>query len=247
MEGVFILLVAALVVCVQGTSHLSFSNNTEVDITLAGCGATKVCVSTPDNCDPAGQSACLFMSRTTSPTAANVVVELRGDSGGYIALGLIANASQGTTMLFVCAANTTSNGAIFFRTLQKNNTDEALIPTETRVKEIRGTVDGTVIKCEFNIESLNASDIFNVLLGTGTVTAGVGPFEVALNVADGVATTPPPTTMPTTTMPTTTMTNTTMTNTTMTNTTMTNSGGAVRPHAVLLLLSVLTLSVMLRA
>jgi len=224
MEGVFILLVAALVVCVQGTSHLSFSNNTEVNITLDGCGVTKLCLSTPDSCDPAGQSACLFASSavvTTSPPVADSVelaVELRGDSGGYIALGLISSTSPGTTMLFVCAANTTNNGAIFFfRTLQRNNTDEALIPTETRVKEIRGMVAGTVIKCEFNIESLNATNIFNVLLGTGAVNGtAVGPFNIDLNAG-------------------------------RVNLTVTNSGGAVRPHAVLLLLSVLTLSVMLRA
>lgn len=40
---------------------------------------------------------------------------------------------QGTTMLFICARNSTDNGTIFFRTMSRNNTNTsaALTATET--------------------------------------------------------------------------------------------------------------------
>ncbi|TNN35407.1 Ferric-chelate reductase 1 [Liparis tanakae] len=179
MEGVFFLL--ALVVCVHGTSHLSFS---EVIVTRSGCGDTKTCQSNPNRCDPAGEGECLFLStaaRDPPPaTGVELKVELRGESTGYIALGLAADVTEGTLALFVCGSN---DGTFFFRTLQGNiNTPNApLTPTETRVKEIRGTVSGNVIKCEFTVESLNAASLnaaqsrssqattFSVLLGNGPV------------------------------------------------------------------------------
>ncbi|KAL7387155.1 hypothetical protein ABVT39_019185 [Epinephelus coioides] len=145
--------------------------------------------------------------------------------------------TTGTTMLFICGQN---NGTFFFRTMQRNNTDDMLTATERRVREIRGMVDGSVIKCEFDVPDVNASNTrtshvttFSILLGTGSFDGNVvGPFNATLNSgplnlanpASNVPTTPAPT-----------------------NTTTGNNSGAVQPHAVLLLLSVLTLSVMLRA
>ncbi|XP_056266441.1 uncharacterized protein LOC130190878 [Pseudoliparis swirei] len=263
MEGVFFLL--ALVVCVHGTSHLSFSNDTsEVDVTFSDCGVPKSCRAIPAGCDPAGQSACLFASGRRPvpppPVGFEVTIELRGDSAGYIALGFADTRGEGNVALFVCASN---NGTFFFRTLQGNNTPNApLTPTETMVKEIRGTVNGTVIKCKFNIDLLNAAQsgssqvtIITILLRTGTVNGdAVGAFSTTRNIGTvnltNIApetTTMMPTTMTsiTTMMPTTMTSSTTMMPTTMTSPT-TDGGGAVRPHAALLLLSVLTLSVLMR-
>ncbi|XP_070830052.1 putative ferric-chelate reductase 1 [Chaetodon trifascialis] len=249
MERGFVLLVAALTVYVasgvQGTGHLSFANDTQVNITQAGCGVTKLCVATPDGCDPTGNTSCLFLSVIAStpvaPNGTDLSVELRGDSMGYVAMGLTANASEGTTMLFICAQNSTDNGTFFFQTMQRNNTDDALSPTETRVTEIRGLVKNNVIQCEFNIPDLNATNTrsshattFTILLGTGSFDGNTpGPFNISLNSgslnladpASNIATTPAP--------------NVTMT----TSNTTSGSSAAVHPHAVLLL-SVLTLSVM---
>ncbi|XP_056266636.1 putative ferric-chelate reductase 1 [Pseudoliparis swirei] len=263
MEGVFFLL--ALVVCVHGTSHLSFSNDTsEVIVTRSGCGVKKSCVSSPSGCDPAEQSECLFAStaaRDLAPPAAGVklAVELRGDSAGYIALGLAADATEGNVALFVCASN---NGTFFFRTLQGNNTPNApLTPTETRVKGIRGTVSGNVIKCQFTVESLNAASLnaaqsrssrattFFVRLGNGTVTGdAVGVFSTVLDLGalDLAAAPSETTTVTTTTVTPGGATTTVTTNSTGNNSPTTDGGGAVRPHAALLLLSVLTLSVLMR-
>ncbi|XP_076601879.1 putative ferric-chelate reductase 1 [Chaetodon auriga] len=250
MERGFVLLVAALTVYVasgvQGTAHLSFANNTQVNITEAGCGVTKLCVTTPDGCDPAGNTSCLFLSVIASapvaPNGTDLSVELRGDSMGYVAVGLTANASEGTAMLFICAQNSSDNGTFFFQTMQRNNSDSELTPTEKTVTEIRGLVKNNVIQCEFNIPEVNATNArssrvttFTVLLGNGSIDGDtIGPFTISLdsgslnlaNPASNIATTPAP--------------NVTMT----TSNTTSGSNGAVHPHAVLLLLSVLTLSVM---
>ncbi|XP_078119527.1 putative ferric-chelate reductase 1 [Sander vitreus] len=266
MERGLILLVAALGVYVasgvQGTSNLSFSNNTQVNISHNGCGVTKLCVRTPGNCDPTGNTSCLFASVISStpiaPNGYEMSFQLRGDSMGYIALGLTVNASVGTTMLFICTENSTNNGSFFFQAMDQNNTNGVLTPAERITTEIRGIVNGNVIKCEFTVPKMN-STTFSILLGTGTLLGnGFSSFNMSLNSgllnltnpASNVPTTVPPVVNPTmasTTMANTTMANTTMANTTMANTTMANSIGAVQPHAVLLLLSVLTLSVMLRA
>nr|XP_046264499.1 putative ferric-chelate reductase 1 [Scatophagus argus] len=260
MDRGFILLIVAFMAClapgVQGTAHLSFANNTQVNVTRDGCGLTKLCVEVPDDCDPTAGSPCLFASLAAStsvaPNSTDLSIGLRGDSMGYIALGLTVNPTQGTTMLFICAQNSSNNGTFFFRTMQRNNTDNALTPIERRVTEIRGMVNGNVIKCEFNVPNVSATNTraavattFFILLGTGTFNGNsLGPFNVTLNSgaldltnpASNIATTPAPAPSNATTVV-----------TVASNTTAMGSSGAVQPHAVLLLLSVLTLSIMLRA
>ncbi|XP_034470553.1 putative ferric-chelate reductase 1 [Hippoglossus hippoglossus] len=195
MEGSFILCFAAMMLFmapgVKGTGHLSFANNTQVNITRAGCGVSKHCVATPDNCDPAGNAICLFGSAFSTapmaPNGADVTIQLSGNSSGYIALGLTASATQGTTMLFICAQNSSTNGTFFFRTLQKNNTDGMVTPKETRVTEIRGVVNGTLIQCEFTVLSVNATSTrssdssFQILLGSGTVVGGEWTHRLSRN------------------------------------------------------------------
>ncbi|XP_028449620.1 putative ferric-chelate reductase 1 [Perca flavescens] len=251
MERGLILLVAALGVYVasgdQGTSYLSFSNNTQVNISRNGCGDTKLCVQTPENCDPTGNTSCLFASVIAStpiaPNGSAMSFQLSGDSMGYIALGLTVNASQGTTMLFICAQNSSNNGSFFFQTVDQNNTNGVFTPAERVTREIWGIVNKNVIKCEFTVPNMN-STTFSILLGTGNITDnGPGPFKVSFN-SGLLNLTNPASNVPTTVPP---VTNTTVTNTTVTTTTMANSIGAVQPHALLLLLSVLTLPIMLRA
>ncbi|XP_031694768.1 putative ferric-chelate reductase 1 [Anarrhichthys ocellatus] len=240
MERGLTLLVAALVVyvtpSVQGTAHLSSSNAT-VDITRSGCGVNKLCVETPDDCDPAGTGSCLFVSVVaTAPVAPNgtmLSIELRGDSSGYIALGLTADPSEGTTMLFICAQNSLSNGSFFFRTMTMNNTDATLSANEELVSDIRGMVTGTVIKCEFNITSVNATNsrsspvtTFSILLGSGpTNGTTIGPFNRTLtsgplNLADPASNAVNTTAAPAVNA----------TAAPAVSTTMPNSGGAVQPH-----------------
>ncbi|KAK5889415.1 hypothetical protein CesoFtcFv8_015422 [Champsocephalus esox] len=244
MEGGLIVLAAALLLFlspeVQGTAHLSFANDRQVNITRDGCGVSKLCVDTPNNCDPSGSSPCLFVSAVSSvpvaPNGVNLSVELSGESPGYIAVELISKATE-SSMLFICGQNSSNDGSFFFRTMQRNDT--TLTPTETIVKEIRGTVNGSMIKCEFIVPNLNASNTrstattFSLLLGKGSFDGSAfGVFFIFLN-SGPLDITQPNSNVPPTAAP-------------ISNTTMPNNSGALQPHAVLLLLSVLTLSVLLR-
>lgn len=64
----------------------------QFNFTRTTCEMSKVCVTDPNNCDPAGNSTCLFGSlKVTSqnpPNGFNLYNELSGMSSGYIALGL---------------------------------------------------------------------------------------------------------------------------------------------------------------
>lgn len=72
----------------------------QLNITRDGCGTSKLCVETPDDCDPTANSSCLFTSvvtgTTMAPNGTDLYIGLRGDSEGYIALGLTVNASEVT-------------------------------------------------------------------------------------------------------------------------------------------------------
>ncbi|XP_069575436.1 putative ferric-chelate reductase 1 [Brachyistius frenatus] len=237
MERVLILLVATVVVFVapgvQGTAHLSFDVNGTVLINRTGCGVSKFCLETPADCNPAENSTCLFGSAlagiTMAPSGLELALQISGNSSGYIALGLTPDATQGITQLFVCIQNSSDEGSFSFRTVDRNNTSNGLTPSETRVREIRGTVTGDIIRCEFNVTNVNISNIsvrmsqdtFNIILGSGPLDgANLGKFTVAL--------TSPPLNI----------------SNLVNNTTVNTAGSALQSHAVLLLLSLITLSVL---
>ncbi|XP_040028217.2 putative ferric-chelate reductase 1 [Gasterosteus aculeatus] len=235
MERGFIL-IAALVLyaspAVQGTNHLMFSNNTQVNITRTGCGSNKLCLSAPDSCDPTGTGPCLFGSAAAVlpvlPNGTTLSFQLQGESAGYVALGLSLSPSEAATMLFVCASNGTSF-FFFTRATNNSNANATLIPIERNTTNIRGAVNGTRIGCEFDVPNVSTSTTLRtaltvtLLLGTGTFIGGeLGPFNIT--VRRGPLT---------------------FGNVTLINGTTaspTGGAGAVQPHAVLLLLSVLALS-----
>lgn len=221
---------------VRGTFHLTFDTSGQVNISRSGCGVSKVCVETPSGCEPAGSGACLFTSvssgASSPPNGTELSVELSGNSTGFVAMGLTANASQGTTLFFACAQN---NGSIFFRTLSRNNTDNTVSAVETITTGIRLSLNGSLIQCEFTVPGVNASSTrssdattFAVVLATGTTNGTtLGPLEVALtsdpvNVAN-------PSNASATMAPT---------------TTTAGADSSFKPRAVLLLLSFVTLSVL---
>ncbi|XP_047444528.1 putative ferric-chelate reductase 1 [Mugil cephalus] len=233
-RGLILLFATVMVFVAMGVQGTSKRDNTKVSITRDYCGATKVCVETPDNCDPAN-TTCLFTSIHASDpknSSTDLFIELSGSSQGYIAMGLTENATEGTTLLYVCARNTSNGGnnKFFFRTMERNNMNNSLSEAERSVTEIRGTVDESFIECMFNVSSVNATSIrnFTVLLGWGTVDGdGIKSFNVSrtegplsFDVLTG-----------TTAAPTTT-------------TTESRASYALQSHAVLLLLSVLTLTVL---
>ncbi|XP_017266349.1 putative ferric-chelate reductase 1 [Kryptolebias marmoratus] len=195
MERSAILFFTTLMVLTTGVqSQLTFAtNSTQVDITRTGCGSSKLCEEVPKGCDPAGNSACLFVSTAlknqTANNGAEVSFQLSGNSTGYIAAGITPNANTGSTLLFVCTNNDTINEK-FFRMMLRNNTDNMLSPHNTTVREIRGQVNGDKIQCEFDVPNLNATSssflragadtTFFILLGTGKLNTdgSLGTFNV---------------------------------------------------------------------
>ncbi|XP_030608603.1 putative ferric-chelate reductase 1 [Archocentrus centrarchus] len=247
MERGLSLLIATVIIFVASgvqAQSFSFANNTELNITLAGCGVTKLCVSTPSQCNPAGNSNCLFGSvragNTSALSGTNLTFELSGDSSGYIALGLTVNPNQGTALLYICVRNSSTNTTIIFDARDWNSTKplNSAQKLNQTVTAIRGNVNGNKIQCGFTLPAVNSSTVtrssnssttFAILLGSGSYNGGTfGNFIVNLtssllnlaNPSDNVAT-------PTA-------------NATVTNTT--GAGGALHPHAVTL--SILTLCVL---
>uniref|UniRef100_A0AAZ1XR03 Ferric-chelate reductase 1 n=1 Tax=Oreochromis aureus TaxID=47969 RepID=A0AAZ1XR03_OREAU len=242
MERGLSLLIAAVMLFVapgvQAADNFSFATNATVNITNTGCGKTKLCIQTPDNCDPAGNSSCFFASvaagNTTAPNGTELMFQLSGNSTGYIALGLTANATQGTTALYICAQNSSNNASFFFAARQRDNINNTLSTFNATVTKIRGQVVNGTIQCEFSVPNLNAtntrsadSTTYVVILGSGTFNGNdFGTFTTSkttdpLNLAN-VAN-------PTTASPT---------------TTKNSASGALHSHALTVLLTVLTLFIL---
>ncbi|XP_041849135.1 putative ferric-chelate reductase 1 [Melanotaenia boesemani] len=209
MEQTLILLFTTVMLFVAPgvNADLSFAANPQFSITRTGCAVTKVCVSIPDSCDPAGNGVCLFgsvhASTPTPPNGTQMAFELSGNSSGFIALGLTSNASVGTSMLFVCAQN--SSGSFFFQTQTRNNINNTLTSLDRTVTQIQGKVNGSSIQCGFTVPNLNASNTrsasdttYVIILGSGTVNGNsVGNFTASLTtdpliLTSNIATTAPP-------------------------------------------------------
>ncbi|XP_061695958.1 uncharacterized protein LOC133511236 isoform X2 [Syngnathoides biaculeatus] len=170
---------------VRATEHLTFDNSTEANVTLRGCGMSVLCLELPEDCDPMGETPCLFtsLSATTpmAPDGFNLSVGLSGISTGLIAFGLTQNFAENITQLFVCGMN---NSTFFFQTLNRypNGT---LMPNERTTTQIRSSLDGDRIQCEFIIPNVNTSmkgeDMDGttafVVLGNGTVNSTTGLTE----------------------------------------------------------------------
>uniref|UniRef100_A0A8C9U765 Uncharacterized LOC108937868 n=1 Tax=Scleropages formosus TaxID=113540 RepID=A0A8C9U765_SCLFO len=144
-------------------------------ITSTNCGKTKLCLRTPNGCNPAGSSECLFASSATSSQGI-MTFELRGQSNGYIALGLsTANTTQ-YAIMFACAQ--LSGTVSLFSTKLINSS--VIQDSSISVDNIQGTQNGNVIRCTFNTAGLSstASKIralnttFFVFLATGDVNNG---------------------------------------------------------------------------
>ncbi|XP_061109477.1 putative ferric-chelate reductase 1 [Conger conger] len=71
-------------------------------ISRDGCGQTKTCLEAPANCDPSGNSTCLFVSASAPSSRVawsfntDIDFELRGDSENYIVLLLSSDNNLGT-------------------------------------------------------------------------------------------------------------------------------------------------------
>ncbi|XP_061775525.1 uncharacterized protein LOC133567923 isoform X2 [Nerophis ophidion] len=164
-----------------------------LDINREGCGMTKICVESPDECDPQSDPACLFTSVALQMPGAgpdfNLSVELDGN-GGYIGMGLTENSSVGISTLYLCGINISDSDNFFFLTLDRNNSDGTTSPSTAEVDDLRYAVMGTSIQCSFTVPNANmaltregtVSTVGSVLLGNGTVAenGSLNPFGVVV-------------------------------------------------------------------
>ncbi|MCI4377739.1 hypothetical protein PGIGA_G00207310 [Pangasianodon gigas] len=189
----------AVVLFVCAVCHFTEAQPTALNtpITRTTCGSSKLCVSTPGNCDPSGNSSCFFSSAQLSNSV--LTVEISGSTSGYVALGLTATTSltqplnQGDSVVFVCGNN---NNSFFFQTATQNGPQ--LTPVNTislPITSIQGSVTAnqSLIQCTFNISSQFLSTFsqlpFNVTilngttngtaLGNATTIFSSGPLDLA--------------------------------------------------------------------
>ncbi|XP_056913828.1 uncharacterized protein LOC130539481 [Takifugu flavidus] len=251
MERGRVLLFAALMI---------YTTCSTLNITRDGCGTTELCLASPDNCDPAGSSSCMFVSfefvPPAPPNVSKVIFRLRGDSSFFITVGLIQNPSQGETEFVACVATKLMVGGITygnkFLYVIRNNTDNSAKADASKTFEsTQHEVVGNIVKCQFSWSGLNSSSTrgnndldFIVILGQGVIASfsvlGIGLTTGLLDLSN------PRANIPTTTAPTSMV----STNTSMvsTNTSMVPTAAARGPNQIhaLLTLSALMLSVMLR-
>ncbi|XP_028988921.1 putative ferric-chelate reductase 1 isoform X2 [Betta splendens] len=222
MQGRLLMSVAVMMITFAALAKADvMESSTQLNITGSGCGVTKLCVELPAGCDPAENQTCLFMSGIASPPmdsdGTNLTIQLSGQSSGYIALGLIANASEATAMGFICGQNPSDNDTFIFSEVEMNNTDDTIIPSNMTATDIQGLADGNLIQCEFTIPVMNTT--FSVLLGNGTIDMGLGPLSIAL-ISEPMDFTDPSSSINPTIEPT----------AVSSNTPPTGGGGAVQPH-----------------
>ncbi|XP_049603698.1 uncharacterized protein [Syngnathus scovelli] len=186
MHRGLILVVAALALLAtaRGTDHLMFDNTTMANVTREGCDETNLCLEEPDNCDPVNNTGCLFVSLNASsimsPDGFNLSVALSGNSSGLIGFGLSQNLTTNDTQLFVCGM--LSNSTFFFQTLLRSP-DGTLTPNERNTTQIRNSLNGTLIQCEFIIPNVNTTMNGEMMDGiTSFVVLGNGEVNMTTNL-----------------------------------------------------------------
>ncbi|XP_061835024.1 uncharacterized protein [Nerophis lumbriciformis] len=171
-----------------------------LDINREGCGMTKICLESPDDCDPQMDDACLFTSVASQTQGMgpdfNLFVELSG-IGGYIAIGLTGNISVGISTLYLCGINSSNANSFFFLTLDRNNSDGAFSQNTEEVEGLSYSVMDSSIQCSFTVPNANmaltregtVSTLGSVLLGNGTLTDGnVDPLNVVADTRVNITT-----------------------------------------------------------
>ncbi|KAK2903373.1 hypothetical protein Q8A67_008086 [Cirrhinus molitorella] len=182
-----------LVVCVIGCAvsctmaDRQLSTNLTSNITRNECGKTKLCLDNPKGCDPSGSSQCFFTSVQINFTTPSLMIELSGNSNGYIALaaGMTYNVTQGGNIIFVCGKNSTE---FFFQTATFSNT---LVTTNIlNVNNIQGSIQPSLIQCAFSIPiDANIISLLNNVSGTNVNISNIdnSQMNVFLDILQGFA------------------------------------------------------------
>ncbi|KAI2655552.1 hypothetical protein H4Q32_017967 [Labeo rohita] len=161
MESKLIFLVVCVIGCavsgIKADGNLSTRANLTSNITRNECGKTKLCLDIPKGCDPSGSSQCFFTSVQINATTPSLMLELSGNSNGYIAL----------------AAGTTSNPNVnsIQGSIQPNLVQCVFsVPIDLNTITFLNTVSGTNINIS-NIANSKVNVFLDIMEGStnGTV------------------------------------------------------------------------------
>ncbi|KAG7526587.1 hypothetical protein JOB18_042267 [Solea senegalensis] len=132
----------------KNSSHCSLKRKGKV--TQDGCGTQKACtdaqpfcVSGPDDC----VFASLVFTATQSDDDRELFIKVRGDVNDAKFVGLWLP-TESNSPVFICARNST--GHFVFQVKDRSSLE--LSNLEKDVRDIRGSVEGDVIQCEFKIK-----------------------------------------------------------------------------------------------
>ncbi|XP_050986428.1 putative ferric-chelate reductase 1 [Labeo rohita] len=189
MESKLIFLVVCVIGCavsgIKADGNLSTRANLTSNITRNECGKTKLCLDIPKGCDPSGSSQCFFTSVQINATTPSLMLELSGNSNGYIALaaGTTSNVSQGLNIVFVCGNN---SGSFFLQTAIFSKT---LVPTNVpNVNSIQGSIQPNLVQCVFSVPiDLNTITFLNTVSGTNINISNIAnsKVNVFLDIMEG--------------------------------------------------------------
>lgn len=89
-------------------------------VTRSSCGTDRACFSTPADCDPTTNSACLLVS--TRSSSSGLDFELRGESSGYIAVALSVDTTAVSVFTFLLQTTRWSDTLLKWVLTHKDNT-----------------------------------------------------------------------------------------------------------------------------
>ncbi|XP_062377378.1 putative ferric-chelate reductase 1 [Sardina pilchardus] len=151
----------------------TFSN---VPVSSAGCGESKVCFSKPNDCDPASSSDCHFMSAMASPADSSVKFEIYGRSTGYIAFGFSDDQLMGNDDIYICGMD--SNSTIQVQHAYSTGRRAPQILPLGNVSDIKTSFVDGVISCSFvsknaiSTQRSTVGSVYYILFAYGSTNNG---------------------------------------------------------------------------
>ncbi|KAK5612544.1 hypothetical protein CRENBAI_012029, partial [Crenichthys baileyi] len=161
------------------TDSSSTSLPSSNSISSAGCGASKVCISQPADCDPASSSQCYFMSaRLLSPGGPAVRYEITGTADGYVAFGFSDDQTMGNDDIYICGIDST--GLVEVQHAFSTGRTAPQVQPLGNVSDVRALVQNGVLSCSFTSKnpistqrSSGFSSMFYLLFAYGARSNGI--------------------------------------------------------------------------
>ncbi|KAM4532285.1 putative ferric-chelate reductase 1 [Fundulus diaphanus] len=163
---------------VLSLSSMTGSSSTS-NISSAGCGSSKVCISQPADCDPAGGSQCRFMSAMLlSPGGPAVRYEVTGAADGYIAFGFSDDQKMGNDDIYICGLD--SKGSVGVTHAFSTGETSPKVQPLGNVSDVQASVQNGVLSCSFTSSnpistqrSSNLSSLYYLLFAYGASSNGM--------------------------------------------------------------------------